>query len=188
MKAPMSGTAYPFVIDILRRRLRPGERVLEIGCGAMQYQPLLAVVYEGLDLPDSPYLEATPDYACSAEAIPCEDGRFDLVFGVATFLIIRDVDRAFAECRRVLRAGGRLVVFDYQRHVCERLRRADPDHRHAWDFADMRRRLIDAGFVGEHVRDITHEALGRTRLHQLAWRLVSATSRRLDWLIMEAVR
>ncbi|HSK50622.1 MAG TPA: methyltransferase domain-containing protein [Solirubrobacterales bacterium] len=44
--------------------------------------------------------------ATDAEALPFEDESFDLVFGHAVLHHIPDVDRAFAEFKRVLRPGG----------------------------------------------------------------------------------
>ncbi|MFN8216173.1 MAG: class I SAM-dependent methyltransferase [Solirubrobacterales bacterium] len=45
-----------------------------------------------------------------AESLPFEDESFDLVFGHAVLHHIPDLDRAFAEFRRVLRPGG-LIAF-----------------------------------------------------------------------------
>src|ERR687887_232471 len=47
--------------------------------------------------------------ACDAEELPFEDASFDLVFGHAVLHHLPNLDRAFAEFRRVLRPGG--VVF-----------------------------------------------------------------------------
>src|SRR5881398_2859416 len=44
-----------------------------------------------------------------AEALPFEDESFDLVFGHAVLHHIPDLDRAFAEFRRVLRPGGMIA-------------------------------------------------------------------------------
>jgi ubiquinone/menaquinone biosynthesis C-methylase UbiE len=44
-----------------------------------------------------------------AETLPFEDGSFDLVFGHAVLHHIPDLDRAFAEFRRVLRPGGAIA-------------------------------------------------------------------------------
>jgi SAM-dependent methyltransferase len=46
--------------------------------------------------------------ACDAEDLPFEDASFDLVFGHAVLHHLPDLDRAFAEFRRVLKPGGRL--------------------------------------------------------------------------------
>jgi ubiquinone/menaquinone biosynthesis C-methylase UbiE len=44
-----------------------------------------------------------------AEALPFEDESFDIVFGHAVLHHIPDLDRAFAEFRRVLRPGGAIA-------------------------------------------------------------------------------
>lgn len=45
-----------------------------------------------------------------AEALPFAAGRFDVVLSVHTFEHVRDVPATLAECRRVLKPGGHLVV------------------------------------------------------------------------------
>ena len=47
--------------------------------------------------------------ATEAESLPFEDESFDLVFGHAVLHHIPDLDRAFAEFRRVLRPGGAIA-------------------------------------------------------------------------------
>ncbi|MGV1050064.1 MAG: class I SAM-dependent methyltransferase [Solirubrobacterales bacterium] len=47
--------------------------------------------------------------ATEAERLPFEDGSFDLVFGHAVLHHVPDLDRAFAEFRRVLRPGGMIA-------------------------------------------------------------------------------
>ena len=47
--------------------------------------------------------------ATEAEELPFEDESFDLVFGHAVLHHIPDLDRAFAEFRRVLRPGGAIA-------------------------------------------------------------------------------
>src|SRR4051812_14694807 len=50
------------------------------------------------------------DAVCTdAERLPFPDDSFDLVFGHAILHHIPDLDRAFAEFRRVLRPGGRIA-------------------------------------------------------------------------------
>jgi len=46
------------------------------------------------------------------QALPLADARFDLVFCVEAFCYALDTPRALAEAARVLRPGGRLVLFD----------------------------------------------------------------------------
>lgn len=183
------GTIYPFVPTIVNELLPPGGRVLEIGCGAKQYRPLLSGEYVGLDLPDSPYLEDPPEIAGSAESIAAPDASFDVVFAVATFLIVPDIKAAFAECRRVLRPGGSLAVFDYQESVCRRLRAQDPNHRHAWGFADLAGLLRECGF--DDVRDRTGQLAGlpwRDRVRRSLGPLLRPIGAEFPWLAVVARR
>jgi ubiquinone/menaquinone biosynthesis C-methylase UbiE len=55
-------------------------------------------------------VEDVTTVATEAEELPFEDESFDLVFGHAVLHHIPDLDRAFAEFRRVLRPGG-MVAF-----------------------------------------------------------------------------
>ena len=58
------------------------------------------------------------------------DERMDLVFIVASLLIIPDTGAVFQKFRRVLRRGGCFLVFDYSWWVARRLGRMNPLHRH----------------------------------------------------------
>jgi ubiquinone/menaquinone biosynthesis C-methylase UbiE len=55
-------------------------------------------------------LDQVSTVVTEAETLPFEDGSFDLVLGHAVLHHIPDLDRAFAEFKRVLRPGG-LIVF-----------------------------------------------------------------------------
>jgi len=46
---------------------------------------------------------------CDAIALPFEDGSFDIVFGHAVLHHLPDLERSFAELRRVLRPGGTIA-------------------------------------------------------------------------------
>jgi SAM-dependent methyltransferase len=188
----MAPVAYPFVVDLVRERLGADGDVLEVGCGVGQYRPLLGGRYTGLDLPSSPYLEQAerqPDLLASAEAIPAADASFDVVFGVATFSQMDDPAKAFSECRRVLRPGGYLLVFDYQRGTCEEIARTADNLRQVWDFQALRELLGQAGIDPGAVRDRSHvanagDARGlRGRVRTLKQR---AGIGRGQWLVVEA--
>ena len=107
---------------------RPGERVLDIGCGtgaltralAERVGPAGSVV--GID-PGAEVLAfarrrgpATIDYReMGAEALALTDGEFDLVASMLAVHHIPEPDRpaALAEARRVLRPGGRLAIAEF---------------------------------------------------------------------------
>jgi len=99
------------------------QRSLEIGAGTGYFTLNLlqaGVMREAVCTDISPgmldALEANADRlgldvetrACDAEELPFDDGSFDLVFGHAVLHHLPDLDRAFAELRRVLRPDGRL--------------------------------------------------------------------------------
>jgi SAM-dependent methyltransferase len=98
----------------LLRALEPHVRalrgkVLDVGCGLQPYRPWMdrAVEYVGLDR-EGPL--SKPDVVGTVDALPFEDRSFDGVLSTQVFEHVADPSRAFRECARVLRAGGRLVL------------------------------------------------------------------------------
>ena len=119
--------------------LAPGATVLDLGCGKGRHSIELArrfgVVVRGVD-PDPTTLDRARREletngvssglhdlvrfdAGSAEQIPLDDGSVDLVWCRDVLCLVEDLDRAYTECRRVLRRGGHVVV--YQMFATDRL-------------------------------------------------------------------
>ena len=121
--------------DVLRRRqlvhaalgAEPGDRVLDVGCGPGFYvaELLDAVGPEGSVVG----VDASPDMLAvaakrveghsnaefhegPATALPVEDESFDRAVSVQVLEYVGDVPGALQEMRRVLRPGGRLVLWD----------------------------------------------------------------------------
>ncbi|MGE5408693.1 MAG: class I SAM-dependent methyltransferase [Syntrophothermus sp.] len=85
--------------------------------------------------------------ATDAERLPFEDESFDLVFGHAVLHHIPDLDRAFAEFRRVLRPGGTVAFAGEPSRYGDRLaalpKRAGTLLAPAWRrLTGSRRRLV----------------------------------------------
>lgn len=113
-------------------RLAPGDRVLDLGCGAGWATRMLArmVAAEkgdgnkdglvvGLDISDEMIRRAQENsrdlhnvryLAGSAEQIPWESNFFDKVLSVESFYYYPDQDRALDELKRVMAPGGRLFI------------------------------------------------------------------------------
>jgi arsenite methyltransferase len=145
--------------DVLRRRslvhdalaAAPGERLLDVGCGPGFYvaellervgpdghvagvdtsAPMLAIAadraagHENVELLDAP-----------ATALPFEAESFDGAISVQVLEYVEDIARVLAEFHRVLRPGGRLVVWDVDWETLS-MNTADPQRMQrvleAWD-------------------------------------------------------
>jgi SAM-dependent methyltransferase len=89
--------------------------------------------------------------ACDAEALPFEDGSFDLVLGHAVLHHLPNLDVAFREFHRVQRPGGWLAFCGEPSRVGDRL--ANVPKRAAWELAPLWRRLMrasEAVHPGQH--------------------------------------
>ena len=133
-----AGVANPFSLG----RLQPGERVLDLGCGAGTDSLVAALMVgpggrvTGIDM--TPEMLAKARAAAGelavenvefvegeAEQLPFGDASFDVVISNGVIDLIPDKDAVFAELHRVLVPGGRIQVADVtiQRPVSEEGRR-----------------------------------------------------------------
>jgi arsenite methyltransferase len=145
--------------DIVRRRklvraalsARPGERILDVGCGPGFY--LAELVDEvgpdgalvGVD--QSPQMLALAGrrlgesenvalHEGEAGALPVESEAFDAALCVQVLEYVADVPAALAELHRALKPGGRVLLWDIDWSTVS-VHSADPDRMrralHAWD-------------------------------------------------------
>lgn len=86
----------------------PGVSVLDFGCGSEPYAPLFTrrgARYAGADFGGGADLRVLEDGRLDAP-----DESFDIVVSFQVLEHVRDLDTYFAEARRVLRPGGRLLL------------------------------------------------------------------------------
>lgn len=90
------------------RRAGSGYRVLDVGCGVKPYYPYFAAAaeYVGVDVVPNPAAELLGP----VEALPVEDGSFDLVLCTQVLEHCDDPAQAVRELRRVVAPGGRVLA------------------------------------------------------------------------------
>ncbi|MDI3335240.1 methyltransferase domain-containing protein [Defluviimonas aestuarii] len=127
-------TAYQGADITLRRRMsfdaldiRPGEHVLDLGCGPglMTQELARAVGPEGkvTGIDPSPVMRDTAMERCAnepavqildgtAQSLPLGDGSVDKAVSLQVFEYLDDLSGPIAELHRILRPGGRVVISD----------------------------------------------------------------------------
>ena len=123
--ASYCGVGQPFILD----QVKPGESVLDIGCGAGVDTIIAAIMVGpqgktvGIDLvPDMvkrakqnlqlTRLQNVSFELASGEALPFASERFDCVISNGAFNLIPDKAKALQEAFRVLKRGGKFMVAD----------------------------------------------------------------------------
>lgn len=109
------------------REMPAGGRLLEVGAGTGAnfpfyprdanacacIEPSREMLLRALEKPDRPTGALLAQAV--AERLPFDDGAFDAAFATLVFCSVASPRRAFAELRRVVRAGGSLVLLEHVR-------------------------------------------------------------------------
>ena len=164
MRGELFGEAY--VLPALLALLPPGLVIADLGCGTGAMLPLLAPVagqLYGVDR-EAAMLEVAAQRVAGLanvhllrgllDALPLEDASVDLALSELVLHHVRELAPVFAEVRRILRPGGRLVLLDMVEH----------------DRADMAASLghQHLGFAEADLRELAQEA----GLGLASWRLL----------------
>jgi SAM-dependent methyltransferase len=149
-------------------RLPPGVRVLDYGCADLPYRRLFPpdADYLAADLPGNPL--ATLEIAADG-SVPVEDESVDLVLSTQVLEHVTSPALYLSECRRVLRAGGRLLLSTHGLMVYH----PDPDDYWRWTCAGLERAVREAGLEVERLEGIMGLGASGLQLFQdsLYWRL-----------------
>lgn len=160
--------------------------LLDIGCGTgalllavSQAQPAARLV--GIDASPEMLTVARQRLGTAARleqawahALPFDDGSFDIVVSSSVFHFLREPLAALAEMRRVLRAGGRLVITDWCHdyiscRICDFfLRRISRAHYRVYRRRECQDLLKASAF--------TDVAVERYKINWL-WGMMTATAR-----------
>jgi sterol 24-C-methyltransferase len=175
--------------DVLARKLGlpAGAEVLDAGCGMGDVGRTMAGRYglrvTGIDVLDFDIEEARRRSEAAGleertrflegdyHALAFPDTSFDGVYTMETFVHAADPERVLSEFHRVLRPGGRIVMFEYSRTLESNLEAAaEAALRRVCDLAampswyrlnhgDLEKLIDQAGFVVDSVEDVTGKML-----------------------------
>jgi ubiquinone/menaquinone biosynthesis C-methylase UbiE len=160
-------------------RPRPGQRLLEPGCGAgalLSAAAARGALVVGLDVnEDALRIAAQSGDAlfADAERLPFSDHSFDAAIAQHVIEHFATPERLLREWHRVLAPGGRLVLLTPNEGYGDPSIYFDPTHRLIYSRRRLRRALADAGFRVE--RDYT-------LFPYLGWPRLARVARRLLWL------
>jgi SAM-dependent methyltransferase len=118
---------------------RPGQRVVDLGCGDRPYEPLFpGCTYVGCDLNGSADVHIQP-----GTPVPLPDGFADGVLSFQVLEHVWDLDWYLGECRRLLRPGGWLLLSTHGNWLYH----PHPADYRRWTAQGLRAELTTRGFV-----------------------------------------
>jgi len=188
---PPSG--YP---DHLARRLMelagliPGMRLLDAGCGRGEMLAAFArrgLACEGLDLAEGASCPhpgvAVRQADIFGSAWPCADARYDAVFLKSVLEHVLDPGHLLAECKRVLKPGGALIVLTPDFASTVPVFYEDPTHIHPYVPKSLRDLFVMHGFAEARAELFCHheriwECPVARFLADLCWRVFSVPAAR----------
>src|SRR5260370_31215797 len=171
-------------------RVRP--RMLDVGCGTGANLQMLSRfgVAEGVDVS-----VAALDFCRArglakvkqgaAESLPYEDAAFDLVTGLDVVEHLDDDIAGLKEMRRVLRPGGRAVLFVPAFMFLWGVQDDISHHRRRYTLPDLKSKLREAGLTVERATyaNLTFFApilIGRQLMGPVCWRLTTPNNKSDD--------
>jgi SAM-dependent methyltransferase len=155
--------------DFLLAGIRPGDRVLDLGCGAGEFTAEIAragATAVGVDVAETALARARSGHpgldlrlAPIDGPLPLEDSELDVVFSSEVIEHVADTAHWLSEVRRVLSPGGRLLITTPS-HGRLRValggveRYSEPlgDHLHLYTRRSLREVLDELGFTVDSVR------------------------------------
>ena len=145
-----------FVADICRRVTDRRPRILDVGCGTGANLLMLSQFgdAEGVDISENALAFCRERGLANvklgaAEKLPYDDGTFDLVTALDVVEHLDDDLGGLSEMRRVLRPGGRVLLFVPTFMFLWGVQDDVSNHRRRYRLPELRRVLEQAGFEVE---------------------------------------
>lgn len=98
-------------IDILKKHIEKGKRILEVGCATGYVQNKLDKGVIGIDLTHSLLKKNKSKVVCAdALSIPFRDNSFDFVYSVNVLEHMDNPDKMIKECKRAAKKNGKIIL------------------------------------------------------------------------------
>lgn len=165
---------WPFAAKFIKERLTPDELILDAGCGNGRF--FIRPNTIGLDYSEPLLKEAStrPNAGLirgDVHALPFRDGTFDAVLSIAVLHHVSTAERrltALCEARRVLKKGGRLLIYVWHKEAAKHIGKfrpigedeylvnwqgesEDPRYYYLYDEDSLRKVVEEAGFEVEEM-------------------------------------
>lgn len=147
--------------SLIGTKVRPGDVVLDFGCGSMPYRSLVenaGASYLGADFGADGAVRIGPD-----GRLPLPDGSVDVVISVQVLEHVRDLDTYFAEIARVLKRDGVLILSTHGTWLYH----PHPEDHRRWTRTGLTHDIETRGFAVEAITSIVGP-LATTTLIRLA--------------------
>lgn len=134
------------IADTLQALGRSGQTAIDFGCGTQPYRHLVeakGIAYRGADLGTGAEIAIGADGRADAP-----DGSADLVLSFQVLEHVRDLPTYLGECRRLLKAGGRLLLSTHGTWLYH----PHPEDHRRWTREGLLTELEASGFAIEHCR------------------------------------
>jgi SAM-dependent methyltransferase len=142
-------------------KLSPGSRLIDFGCATAPYRDLVGsdIEYVGVDIAGNPAadVEMSLDHT-----VPLPDASCEMVLSTQVLEHVREPPLYLAECFRLLRPGGRLVLTTHGIMYYHR----DPEDYWRWTSDGLAKIVGDAGFEVSTMRGIMGLAATAIQLFQ----------------------
>jgi ubiquinone/menaquinone biosynthesis C-methylase UbiE len=123
---------------------------LEIGCGPAFLRNIFGEDYVGTDITNKPYNEnliRDVDVICSADQLLFEKDSFDIIVIKSAFFLFPNHELSLKEAKRVLKPGGKIIIFDYNRKTQIELQRKEGHTNYpCWTQWGLKRLIQRNGF------------------------------------------
>lgn len=122
-----------FVVQIIKNYWRPGQKILEIGCGPAFLRKEFGKDYIGTDITNELYDENLPrdiDIVCSADKLLIDDNSVDIVVIKSALYLFDNYEKSLKEAKRALKSEGKIIIFDYGRRTQKKLQESEGHMRY----------------------------------------------------------